>query len=39
MYREANTIGTKSADSRISHLAVTLKEGIEQLREQVQNVE
>jgi len=39
MYREANTIGAKAADARISNLAVSLKEGIEQLREQVQNVE
>jgi len=39
MYREVNTIGAKAADARVSHLAVALKEGIEQLREQVQNVE
>ena len=39
MYREANTIGAKAADARISNLAVSLKEGVEQLREQVQNVE
>ncbi len=39
MNREANTIGSKSNDADISHFAVSIKEEIEKLREQVQNVE
>lgn len=37
--REANTLGSKSTDSRVTQAAVELKVLIEQLREQVQNVE
>jgi uncharacterized protein (TIGR00255 family) len=37
--REANTISSKSATAEISHLAVDLKEEIERIREQVQNLE
>lgn len=37
--REANTLGSKSADARTSRAAVDLKVLIEQMREQVQNVE
>ena len=37
--REANTLGSKSADTETSKAAVDLKVLIEQLREQVQNVE
>jgi len=37
--REANTLGSKSADSRTSKIAVELKVLIEQMREQVQNIE
>lgn len=37
--REANTMGSKSTDSVITHAAVELKVLIEQVREQVQNVE
>lgn len=37
--REANTIGSKSTDSVITHAAVEMKVLIEQVREQVQNVE
>ncbi len=37
--REANTLSSKSADSRTSKAAVDLKVLIEQMREQVQNVE
>ncbi|MEA3405926.1 MAG: YicC/YloC family endoribonuclease [Pseudomonadota bacterium] len=37
--REANTLGSKSADSRTSQIAVELKVLIEQMREQVQNIE
>ena len=39
MNREANTIGSKANDARISHAAVGLKEDVERLREQVENVE
>jgi uncharacterized protein (TIGR00255 family) len=39
MHREANTIGSKANDARISQLAVQLKEEIEKIREQVQNIE
>ncbi len=39
MNREANTIGAKCNDADISHLVVQIKEEIEKLREQVQNVE
>ncbi|MEO7478067.1 MAG: YicC/YloC family endoribonuclease [Lysobacteraceae bacterium] len=37
--REANTLGSKSVDSRTSQASVDLKVLIEQLREQVQNLE
>jgi uncharacterized protein (TIGR00255 family) len=37
--REANTMGSKSTDSVITHAAVEMKVLIEQVREQVQNVE
>jgi len=37
--REANTLGSKSADATTSKCAVDLKVLIEQMREQVQNVE
>ena len=37
--REANTIGSKSADSTVTAHAVEMKVLIEQMREQVQNVE
>lgn len=37
--REANTLGSKSADSRTSKIGVELKVQIEQMREQVQNIE
>ncbi len=37
--REANTLGSKSADSETTRAAVELKVLIEQMREQVQNVE
>jgi uncharacterized protein (TIGR00255 family) len=39
MGREANTLGTKSQFVDIAHLAVSLKEEVESLREQVQNIE
>jgi uncharacterized protein (TIGR00255 family) len=37
--REANTLGSKSADAETTKAAVDMKVLIEQLREQVQNVE
>ena len=39
MNREANTIGVKAASSVVSHLVVQIKEEVERIREQVQNVE
>lgn len=39
MHREANTIGSKANDAEISHASVALKEEVERLREQVENVE
>ncbi len=39
MNREANTLGAKSVDQRVSTIAVELKVLIEQIREQVQNIE
>lgn len=37
--REANTLGSKSSDSVLTHAAVEMKVLIEQVREQVQNIE
>ncbi len=37
--REANTLGSKAADTRLTGAAVDLKVLIEQMREQVQNIE
>jgi uncharacterized protein (TIGR00255 family) len=39
MNREANTIGSKANDVEIAHAVIGMKEEIERLREQVQNVE
>ena len=39
MNREANTIGSKSVNSKIAYLVVDIKALIEKIREQVQNVE
>jgi len=39
MNREANTIGSKSSSTEIAHLVVGLKEELEKIREQLQNVE
>ncbi len=39
MHREANTISSKNTMVEISHRAVMLKEEIEKIREQVQNIE
>jgi len=39
MHREANTIGSKTADLGVSESVLFLKEEIEKVREQIQNVE
>jgi uncharacterized protein (TIGR00255 family) len=39
MNREANTIGAKSSSTEIAHLVVGVKEELEKIREQLQNVE
>ncbi len=39
MHREANTIGSKANDGVIEHQVIALKDEIERLREQVDNVE
>jgi uncharacterized protein (TIGR00255 family) len=37
--REVNTIGSKSMDTKISHIVVELKSELEKMREQIQNIE
>ncbi len=39
MTREANTIGAKANQADIAHLVVEIKEEVEKIREQVQNIE
>ena len=39
MNREANTIGSKANDTDIAHRSVSLKEDVEKIREQIQNIE
>lgn len=39
MHREANTIGSKSNDAVMEHQVVAIKNEIERLREQIENVE
>ncbi len=39
MHREINTIGSKANDAKISQLVVDVKEELEKVREQVQNIE
>lgn len=39
MTREANTIGAKANNAEIAHLVVEIKEEVEKIREQVQNIE
>jgi uncharacterized protein (TIGR00255 family) len=39
MNREANTIGAKADSSDIAHLVVAIKEELEKIREQLQNIE
>jgi len=38
MFREVNTIASKSSDSTISHLVVEIKGELEKIREQLQNI-
>ncbi len=37
--RESNTIGSKASDNKISHLTVEMKQEVEKIREQIQNIE
>lgn len=37
--KETNTIGAKANDTKITHAVITIKEEVEKMREQVQNVE
>jgi uncharacterized protein (TIGR00255 family) len=39
MNREANTINSKTISSEISHVGILIKEEIEKIREQIQNIE
>jgi uncharacterized protein (TIGR00255 family) len=39
MNREVNTIGSKSSSPEIAHLVVGVKEELEKIREQLQNIE
>ncbi|MHB8905234.1 MAG: YicC/YloC family endoribonuclease [Melioribacteraceae bacterium] len=39
MNRESNTINSKSVSSEISHSGISIKEEIEKIREQIQNIE
>ncbi len=39
MNREINTIGSKSNDADMAHLVVGMKEELEKIKEQVENVE
>jgi uncharacterized protein (TIGR00255 family) len=39
MNREANTIGSKSSATEIAHIVVGMKEELERIREQLQNIE
>ena len=39
MLREANTVGSKANDATLSQASVAIKEEIERIREQVENVE
>lgn len=37
--REINTIGSKANDKRVAHVVVEMKEELEKIREQIQNIE
>ena len=38
MTREANTIGSKTDNVRISHIVIDVKDNLEKIKEQVQNI-
>ena len=39
MNRETNTIGSKASNSDTAHLVVNIKNELEKIREQIQNIE
>ena len=39
IHREINTIGSKANDAQISQYVVNIKEELEKIREQIQNIE
>ncbi len=39
MNRETNTIGSKCSDAKIAHIVVEMKNELEKIREQIQNIE
>jgi uncharacterized protein YicC (UPF0701 family) len=39
MVREANTIGSKASDAQIQEDVIAIKEELERIREQVENLE
>jgi uncharacterized protein (TIGR00255 family) len=39
MNREANTLGSKAYDAGVAHIVVAIKEELEKIREQLQNIE
>ena len=39
MHREANTLGSKANDAELSQASIAIKEELERIREQVENVE
>ena len=39
MFREANTIGSKSSDKDISRLVLQMKNELDRIKEQIQNIE
>jgi uncharacterized protein (TIGR00255 family) len=39
MNRETNTIGSKASNSSTAHLVVNIKNELEKIREQIQNIE
>ena len=39
MNREVNTIGSKANHTEVSHIVVEMKNELEKIREQIQNIE
>ncbi|HRR90297.1 MAG TPA: DUF1732 domain-containing protein [Eubacteriales bacterium] len=39
LYRETNTIGSKCNDAKVTRLVLVIKNNIEKMREQIQNIE